>query len=284
MCPKLARAFLTPEKTIAQQITRAKRTLKAAHIPFELPHAEERQARLTSVLDAIYLIFNEGYTAFSGEQWMRPTLCNEALRLARSLTELSPEDTETLGLTALLEFQISRFKARVDNEGEAVLLEFQDRSKWDYIHIHRGFQYLKQAFSLQKPIGSYCIQAAIAACHARTSQWQDTDWQEIAALYDGLMQAMPSAIVALNRAIVIAKIEGPEIALQLLEDIEKSDRLKQYHLFYSVRADLRFQCNFLEDAHKDFLQAANLTENLSEKRLLQKRAAECFQIEKPSRH
>ena len=275
---EIARAYLVPEATIAQRITRAKRTLKAARIPFELPTAAHRSERLGSVLEAIYLIFNEGYTATAGQQWLRPTLCDEALRLARSLASLIPEDTETLGLAALLEFQSSRFAARIGANGEPVLLAQQDRALWDRLLIHRGFVYLDKAFELHQPVAVYCLQAAIAACHARASSWEETDWAEILALYDGLLQAHPTPVVALNRAVSIGMADGPEAALKIVENLCRDGKLSDYHLLYSVRGDLLQRLGRLEEARTDFLHAAELTRNEQEKTLMQLRATECVEL------
>lgn len=272
---EIARGYLVPETTIAQRITRAKRTLKAARIPFELPRAAERAERLASVLEAIYLIFNEGYAATVGEQWLRPTLCEEAQRLARSLASLAPEDTETLGLAALLEFQASRFAARVGDDSQPVLLAQQDRMLWDQLLIHRGFAYLNQAFALDLPIGVYCLQAAIAACHARAASWEETDWEEIVALYDGLLQAQPTPVVALNRAVAIGMADGPEAGLEIVENLHRDGQLSDYHLLYSVRGDLLQKLGRIDEASRDFLHSAELTRNQQEQSLMQRRATEC---------
>lgn len=272
---EIARAFLVPEATIAQRITRAKRTLKAARIRFEDPAPEERQERLGTLLGAIYLIYNEGYTASSGKRWMRPTLCDEALRLARSLASLAPDDTEALGLAALLEFQTSRLKAREDSEGNAVLLTDQNRGLWEPLLIRRGFAYLDTVFGSQKQIGVYCLQAAIAACHARASTWEQTDWDEILALYDALLQAQPTAVVALNRAVAVSMVDGPGEALKLVEEICRQGELSSYHLLYAIRGDLLQKSGRFDEAQADFLRAAELTGNEKEKDLMQFRATEC---------
>ncbi|MCB1829357.1 MAG: RNA polymerase sigma factor [Chromatiaceae bacterium] len=272
---EIARAYLVPEATVAQRITRAKRTLKAAHVPFELPPSEHRGERLQSVLEAVYLLFNAGYAATDGEQWLRPTLCDEALRLARSLASLVPEDAEVLGLAALLEFQASRSAARVDSDGTPILLQQQDRARWDRLMIHRGGGYLQQAFALGQPVGSYCIQAAIAQCHARAGSWQQTDWEEVAALYDGLLQAQPSPVTELNRAVAIGMADGPDAGLQIVEALLSQGQLSTYHLLFSVRGDLLLKLGRLDEARSNFLRAAEMTRNKQEKKLLQRRATEC---------
>lgn len=275
---EIARAYLVGEATIAQRITRAKRTLKAAEVPFELPPAAERAERLASVLEAIYLIFNEGYVASAGEQWLRPTLCEEALRLARSLASLIPDDPEALGLAALLELQGSRLAARVGRDGQPVRLAEQDRACWDPLRIRRGREYLARAFRLQRPVGAYCLQAAIAACHARAARWEATDWEEIAALYDALLQAQPTPVVALNRAVAVAMADGPAAGLEIVEALGADKQLASYHLLYSVRADLLRKVGRLEEARHDFLRAAELTLNDQERGLMQLRATECLEV------
>lgn len=272
---EIARGYLVPEATVAQRITRAKRTLQAAQVPFELPDVAQRAERLASVLEAVYLIFNEGYAATTGEQWARPMLCEEALRLVRSLASLVPEDTETLGLAALLELQTSRLPARVDGDGQPVLLAQQDRALWDHLLIHRGLAYLNKAFALNLPIGVYCLQAAIAACHARASTWEATDWEEIRALYDGLLQAQPTPVVALNRAVAVGMAEGAEAGLKIVEALHADQQLRDYHLLYSVRADFLHKLGRLDEARSDFLHAAKLTRNVQEKSLMQMRATAC---------
>lgn len=275
---EIARAYLVSETTVAQRITRAKRTLKAARVSYELPQAADRQERLASVLEAIYLVFNEGYAATVGDQWLRPKLCEEALRLARSLASLASADTEALGLAALLEFQTSRLAARVDPAGRPVLLAQQNRARWDRLLIHRGFTYLDQAFALRTPVGVYCLQAAVAACHARAASWEETDWDEIVALYDGLLQAHPTPVVALNRAVAISMVDGPQAGLEIVETLYGEEQLSGYHLLYSVRGDLLQKLGRFEEARRDFLAAAGLTGNVREKSLMQRRATECFAI------
>jgi RNA polymerase sigma factor (sigma-70 family) len=274
---EIARAYLVPEATIAQRITRAKRTLKAAHVAFELPRTEHRGERLQSVLEAVYLIFNEGYAATTGEQWLRPTLCEEALRLARSLASLVSDSGEVLGLAALLEFQTSRLAARVDSDGSPILLQQQDRARWDRLLIHRGDVYLAEAFSCQQPVGAYCIQAAIAGCHARAASWEETDWEEIAALYNGLLQAHPSPVVELNRAVAIGMADGPGAGLKIVEDLIGRGQLSSYHLLYSVWGDLLSKLGRLGEARSAFQRAAGLTRNRQEITLLQRRAIECVE-------
>ncbi len=272
---EIARAYLVPEATIAQRITRAKRTLKAARIRFESPRPDEWQERLSTILGAIYLIYNEGYTASAGSAWARPQLCDEALRLARSLASLAPEDTETLGLAALLEFQTSRLKAREDSDGHPVLLADQNRALWDALLIRRGFAYLNQAFDAEKPVGVYCLQAAISACHAKAASWEQTDWEEILALYDALYQAQPTAVVALNRAVAVSMVDGPERALELVENIVRQGDLADYHLLYAVRGDLLQKTGRAEEAKSAFLRSAELTQNEKEQWLMQVRITEC---------
>ncbi|MCP5152523.1 MAG: RNA polymerase sigma factor [Ectothiorhodospiraceae bacterium] len=277
---EIARAYLLPEATIAQRITRAKRTLKAARVGFDLPPSEARAERLGSVLEAIYLIFNEGYAATAGERWFRPMLCEEALRLGRSLASLVSDDTEVLGLAALLEFQSSRLTARCDAAGQPILLAMQDRGLWDRLLIRRGFEYLNRAFALQAPVGVYCLQAAIAACHARSPSLEQTDWEEILALYDGLLQAQPTAVVALNRAMAVSMVDGPEAALALVDSLRESGELYGYHLLYSVRGDLLQKLGRLDEARVDFLRAAELTDNRQAAELMRRRATECVARER----
>ncbi|MET0029229.1 MAG: RNA polymerase sigma factor [Candidatus Thiodiazotropha sp.] len=281
---EIARAYLVPETTLAQRITRAKRTLKSARVRLELPEGAEREAQLASVLEAIYLIFNEGYTATSGPQWMRPTLCQEALRLARSLAGLVTTDSEVFGLAALMEFQASRLSARMDSAGEAVLLAEQNRALWDPLLIRRGFTYLEQAFGLQQPVGMYCLQAAIAACHARASTWETTDWEEITALYDALLQIHPTPVVALNRAVAVSLSEGPQAGLEIVDDLRNEPQLSTYHLLYSVRGDLLQKLGRHAEASREFLHAAALTRNEQEQSLMQRRATECIEQDSAGRN
>jgi RNA polymerase sigma factor (sigma-70 family) len=271
---EIARAFLAPEKTVAQRLVRAKRTLRDAKVPFEVPTGSALRARLPSVLEVIYLIFNEGYAASSGEDWIRPALCEEALRLGRILAELAPEEPEAHGLIALLEIQASRSAARLRPGGEPVLLLDQDRSRWDPLLIVRGRAALERAEALPGPFGPYGLQAAIAACHARALRAQDTDWVKIAALYDALSQLTPSAIVDLNRAVALGMAFGPELGLELVDRIADDPALRGYHLLPSVRADLLAKLGRSEEAGVEFRRAAALTANERERQLLLRRAAE----------
>ncbi|MET0066010.1 MAG: RNA polymerase sigma factor [Candidatus Thiodiazotropha sp.] len=281
---EIARAYLLAESTLAQRITRAKRTLKAARVRLVMPEGSEREAQLASVLEAIYLIFNEGYTATTGPQWLRPTLCQEALRLARSLAGLVTRDSEVFGLAALLEFQASRLPARIDPAGQAVLLAEQNRARWDPLLMRRGFTYLEQAFGLDRPVGLYCLQAAIAACHARASTWEATDWEEITALYDALLQVHPTPVVALNRAVAVSMSEGPQAGLKIVDDLRSEPQLSSYHLLYSVRGDLLQKLGRHTEASREFLHAASLTRNEQEQSLMQRRATECIAQETAGRN
>jgi RNA polymerase sigma factor (sigma-70 family) len=272
---EIARAFLVPEPTVAQRIVRAKRTLAEARVPFEVPGPEERGARLASVLEVIYLIFNEGYSATSGGDWMRPALCDEALRLGRVLAELATQEPEVHGLVALMEIQASRAKARTGPSGEPILLLEQNRARWDHILIRRGFAALARAEALGGALGPYALQAAIAACHARAPTGADTDWQRIAALYDALAQLMPSPVVELNRAVALAMAFGPATGLEVADALLAEPLMKNYHLLPSVRADFLFKLGRLEEAHAEFERAASLTRNLRERELLLSRAAAC---------
>jgi RNA polymerase sigma factor (sigma-70 family) len=272
---EIARAFLVPEPTVAQRIVRAKRTLAEARVPFETPRAEERSARLSSVLEVIYLIFNEGYAATSGADWMRPALCEEALRLGRILAELLPAEAEVHGLVALLEIQASRTAARVDAEGEPILLLAQNRGRWDQLMIRRGLAALERAQALGGALGPYALQAAIAACHARAPAAEDTDWVRIVALYDALAQIAPSPIVDLNRAVAVSMAFGAAAALELVDALVTEPRLKSYALLPSVRGDLLEKVGRLDEARGEFTRAAGLTQNAREKKLLLGRAAAC---------
>ena len=275
---EIARAYLQPERTIAQRITRAKRTLKAARVTFALPTEAERRPRTNAVLEAIYPIYNGGYTASSGLTWAQPRLCHEALRLARSLAALVRDDVEVQGLAALLEFQTSRLEARIDSVGAPVLLQDHIRSLWDRLLIRRGFAYLEVAFSLNQSIGSYCLQAAIAACHARAETWEATDWEEIVALYDGLMQAAPSAVVALNRAVAVGMAQGPAAALELVEKLMLEPALTHYHLLPAVHGDLLLKLGLAEEAKGSFREAIVLTKNEQERLLLERQRENCEQF------
>jgi RNA polymerase sigma factor (sigma-70 family) len=272
---EIARAFLVPEPTIGQRIVRAKRTLAEARVPFEAPRAEERAARVSSVLEVIYLIFNEGYAATSGEDWMRPALCEEALRLGRILAELLPAEAEVHGLVALLEIQASRTAARVDAEGEPILLLAQNRSRWNQLLIQRGLAALERAQALGGALGPYAMQAAIAACHARAPTAADTDWARIVALYDALAQIAPSPVVELNRAVAVSMAFGPGAALELVDGLYTEPRLKSYALLPSVRGDLLEKLGRFDEARTEFTRAAGLTQNARERKLLLGRASAC---------
>jgi len=272
---EIARAFLVPEPTIAQRIVRAKRTLSEAHVPFEVPRADELPSRLASVLEVIYLVFNEGYSATAGDDWMRPALCEEALRLGRIVAELTPREPEVHGLVALMEIQASRSRARVGPGGEPVLLLEQNRAKWDQLLIRRGFTALERAEALGGSLGPYALQAAIAACHARARTADETDWARIAALYDALSQLSPSPVVSLNRAVAISMAFGPAAGLELVDELLAEPALKNYHLLPSVRGDLLAKLGRRSEARAEFEKAASLARNLKEKELLQARAAAC---------
>jgi RNA polymerase sigma factor (sigma-70 family) len=269
---EIARAFLVPEATAAQRIVRAKRTLTEARIPFEMPHKAERAARLSSVLEVIYLIFNEGYSATAGDDWMRPGLCEDALRLGRILAELVPDEAEAHGLVALMELQASRIRARTTRSGEPILLMDQNRARWDQILIHRGLSALDRAERLGGHLGPYTLQAAIAACHARARTPEETDWARIAALYDALAQLAPSPIVELNRAVALSMAYGPEAGLELVDALTSEPTLKGYHLLPSVRGDLLARVGRYEEARVEFERAAALTRNARERELLLERA------------
>jgi RNA polymerase sigma factor (sigma-70 family) len=270
---EIARAFLAPEPTVAQRIVRAKRTLSEARVPFEVPRGEELGARLGSVLEVIYLVFNEGYSATAGDDWMRPALCEDALRLGRILAELAPEEPEVLGLLALMEIQASRFRARTGPSGEPVLLLDQDRARWDHVLVRRGLAALVRAESLGGALGPYALQAAIAGCHARAHTPAETDWKRIVALYDALAELMPSPIVELNRAVAVAMAYGPEEGLALVDAIASEPALRGYHLLPSVRGDFLEKLGRFDEARGEFERAASLTRNSREIRLLLDRAA-----------
>ena len=274
---EIARAFLVPEATVAQRIVRAKRTLTEAQVPFEVPHADERAARLSSVLGVLYLIFNEGYSATAGEEWMRPALCEDALRLGRILAELAPSEPEVHGLVALLEIQASRAASRVNAAGEPILLPDQDRALWNQLLIRRGLAALQRAQDLGGALGPYALQAAIAACHARALTAADTDWARIAALYDALAQLSPSPVVELNRAVAFAMAYGPAAGLEIVETLTNEPTLKNYHLLPSVRADFLLKLGRHEEARQEFARAASLARNARERKLLLQRAAELEQ-------
>lgn len=273
---EIARAYLVPEPTIAQRIVRAKRTLSATRVAFEIPQGTELKPRLASVLEVIYLMFNEGYTASSGSQWIRPLLCQEALRIGRVLAEIAPTESEVHGLVALMEFQSSRFKSRVNAQGEPVLLMDQNRALWDYLLIRRGFAALERIERLGGMTGPYAIQAAISACHAGAPSAAETDWIRISALYEALAQVSPSPIVELNRAVALSMAFGPEIGLEIVDVLRSEPALKGYHLLPSVRGDLLFKLGRLDEAGAEFKLAASLTDNQRERALLLDREAECL--------
>jgi RNA polymerase sigma factor (sigma-70 family) len=271
---EIARAFLVPEPTIAQRIVRAKRTLSDAHVPFEVPRGEDLAARVSSVLEVIYLIFNEGYAATAGDDWMRPALCEDALRLGRIMAGLSPDEPEVHGLVALMEIQASRARARTGPKGEPILLLDQNRAKWDHILISRGLAALERAEKLSSVRGPYTLQAAIAACHARARAAGETDWGQIATLYDELARVMPSPVVELNRAMAMAMAYGPAVGLELVDALRYDPSLKNYHLLPSVRGDLLAKLSRNEEARVEFERAASLTRNVREQELLLARAAQ----------
>ena len=276
---EIARAFLTSEPTIQQRIVRAKRTLAEAGVPFEVPQGQELAARLSSILSVLYLIFNEGYSATAGEDWIRPQLCEEALRLGRVLANLVPEEPEAHGLVALMEIQASRLPARTGTNGEPVLLMDQNRGRWDRLLIRRGLAALDRAEALRRKrdeaAGAYALQAAIAACHARAPAAEETDWSRIVGLYGALSRVMPSPVVELNRAVALAMLFGPEAGLQIVDALASEPALTDYHLLPSVRADLLKKLGRNAEARAEFERAASLTENQRERKLLLDRAASC---------
>jgi RNA polymerase sigma factor (sigma-70 family) len=276
---EIARAFLASEPTIAQRIVRAKRTLSEARVPFEVPRDAERAARLGSVLEVIYLIFNEGYSATAGEDWTRPALCEEALRLGRVLAELAPEETEVHGLVGLMEIQASRLRARTGHDGEPVLLLEQDRSRWDQLLIRRGLEALDRAESLAKEsktaLGPYALQAALAACHARARKAEDTDWARIVGIYGALGALTPSPVIELNRAVALGMLMGPTSGLEIVDALKDEPLLKNYHLLPSVRGDFLKKLGRTDEARAEFERAAAMTENEREKKLLLDRAKAC---------
>jgi RNA polymerase sigma factor (sigma-70 family) len=271
---EIARAFLTPETTIAQRIVRAKKTLAQKKIPFEVPAASELAERLASVLEVVYLVFNEGYAATGGDDWMRPGLCEDAMRLGRILAELVPKEPEAHGLIALMEIQASRARARTTAEGIPVLLNDQDRLKWDQLLIRRGLAALGRAAALEQPMGPYVLQAEIAACHARARAPEETDWVRIAALYARLVQLVPSPVVELNRGVALSMAFGPAAGLEVVDGLADEPSLRNYHLLPSVRGDLLSKLGRVEEARVEFERAAGLTRNERERDLLLKRAAE----------
>jgi RNA polymerase sigma-70 factor (ECF subfamily) len=272
---EIARAYLVPEPTVAQRIVRAKRTLAEARVPFEVPHGAELAARLSSVLQVIYLIFNEGYSATVGDDWMRPGLCEDALRLGRILAGLAPQEPEVHGLVALMEIQASRMGARVGPSGEPILLLDQNRARWDHLLIRRGLAALERAEKLSATPGPYVLQAAIAACHARARTAAETDWTRIAALYEALARIAPSPIVELNRAVALAMAFGPAVGLELVDELTSEPALEDYHLLPSVRGDLLSKLGRFDEARAEFERAASLTRNTRERALLLERAASC---------
>ena len=278
---EIARAYLVAEPTIAQRIVRARKTLAAAHVPFEVPDHDELPKRLGSVLEAIYLIFNEGYSPTAGDSWLRTELLEEALRLGRILAGLMPEESEVQGLVALMELQGSRSRARVGPSGEPILLNDQDRSRWDYVLVTRGLAALERAMSLKAPLGPYTLQAAIAACHARARIPEDTDWKQIVALYDALAQVMPSPVVELNRAVAVSMAYGPHAGLELVDALADEPALRDYHLLPSVRGDLLAKLGRGHEARREFDHAATLATNVQQRKLLRERASRAGASSRP---
>ena len=272
---EIARAFLVPEPTMAQRIVRAKRTLSEKQVPFEMPRGDERLERLASVLEVIYLVFNEGYAATAGEDWLRPTLCEEALRLGRTLAGLMPREPEVHGLLALMELQASRSRARVGTDGEPVLLLDQDRTLWDGMLVRQGLASLERAVALGGSGGSYALQAAIAACHARATQADATDWPRIVALYDALVDVQPTPVVALNRAVAVSMAEGAEAGLAAVDALAGERALRDYHLLPSVRGELLRRLERRDEARTEFERAAAMTRNVRERDLLLAKARAC---------
>lgn len=273
---EVANSFLVSESTVAQRIVRAKRTLSAANVRFELPSPQERPARLDAVREVIYLLFNEGYAVSSGAAWTRADLCQEAVRLGRMLAELTPRDPETLGLLALMELQLSRLAARVGPRGQPVLLLDQDRTRWDRTLIRRGLALIDRIDELRGTAGPYALQAALAACHARAARPEDTDWERIAALYDGLVQVMPSPVVELNRAVAVGRAFGPEAGLEIIEPLRSVAALSTYHLLPAVAGDLECAAGDHEAARADFLRAAALAGSDADRMTMQQRALDCI--------
>jgi RNA polymerase sigma factor (sigma-70 family) len=270
---EIARAFVVPERTMAQRIVRAKRTLTEARVPFDVPRGSELEARLSSVLEVIYLVFNEGYSATAGDDWMRPALCEDALRLGRILAALMPTEPEVLGLVALMEIQASRCRARIGPTGAPILLLDQDRARWDRVLVRRGLAALERLEALGRTFGPYALQAAIAACHARASTAAETDWVRITALYDALVEVDPSPVVALNRAVALAMAFGPQAGLDQVDVLRSEPSLQTYHLLPSVRGDLLARLGRYDEARAEFDHAASLTRNGRERTLLRARAA-----------
>ena len=272
---EIARAFLVPEPTVAQRIVRAKKTLAEAHIPFEVPRGDDRAVRLASVLEVIYLVFNEGYTATAGDDWLRPALCEDALRLGRILAELAPSEPEVHGLVALMEIQASRSAARIGPSGAPILLLDQNRALWDYLLIRRGLAALERAEHLGGALGLYALQAAIAACHARARTPLETDWARITALYDALAEVAPSPVVELNRAVAVSMAFGPAAGLELVDALQSEPSLAKYHLLPAVRGDLLRKLGRTGEARAEFERAASLTQNARERGLLLERVRSC---------
>jgi RNA polymerase sigma-70 factor (ECF subfamily) len=273
--PEIARAFLVSEGTVAQRIVRAKRTLAEARVPFEVPGRDELAERLSAVLEVTYLVFNEGYAATAGERWIRPALCEDALRLGRILAALMPREPEVHGLLALMELQASRLRARVGPQGEPVLLANQDRARWDHLLVQRGLAGLRRAEELSGALGPYTLQAAIAACHARARSVKETDWPRIVALYDGLAALTGSPVVELNRAVAVTMAFGPEAGLELVDSLADEPALRGYHLLPSVRGDVLVRLGRLAEAREEFERAADLCDNERERELLLSRAVAC---------
>jgi predicted RNA polymerase sigma factor len=272
---EIARAFLVSESTIAQRIVRAKKTIADKQVPFEVPRGEELQERLASVLSVIYLIFNEGYSASSGDNWLRPALCEDAMRLGRILAELAQQEPEVHGLIALMEIQASRTAARVGANGQPILLLEQDRSKWDWLLIQRGLAALDRAWKLGGQRGPYTLQAAIAACHARAHTPDQTDWSRIASLYSSLYGVMPTPVIELNRAVAVSMADGPSAGLAIVEQLAHEPSMRSYHRLPSVRADFLFKLGRMIEAREEFERAAALAENTRERDMLLARAQEC---------
>ena len=281
---EIARAYLVPEPTIAQRIVRAKKTLAAAHVPFETPDSQQRPARLASVLEVIYLIFNEGYSATAGDDWMRPALCHEARRLGRLLAQLASAEPEVHGLASLMETQSSRLAARTGPDGEPVLLLDQDRTRWDQLLIGRGLAALDRAIELGGERGPYVLQAAIAACHARAYRPEQTDWARITELYGVLAEVMPSPIVELNRAVAVSMAFGPEAGLALVDQLAAEPSLRDYHLLPSVRGDLLMKLDRLAEAQAEFERASELTSNARERKLTRERALSAARLRRDVSH
>jgi RNA polymerase sigma-70 factor, ECF subfamily len=273
---EIARAFLVPEPTIAQRIVRAKRTLEEAKVPFDVPAGADLSARVPSVLEVIYLIFNEGYAATQGDDWMRPELCQDALRLGRMLAALVPDEAEVHGLAALMELHASRMRARVDAQGNAILLTAQDRTRWDHVLVQRGLKALALAQKLHHPLGPYTLQAAISACHARAKQADDTDWAQIVALYDALVELTQSPVVALNRAVAVAMAFGAMAGLELIDELAEESALQGYHFVPAARGDLLQKLGRLKEARTEFERAAFMATNKREKALLLARSKTCI--------